>query len=111
MTQSQTPLPTPGNYRQLAPTIGGSGDLPPATVGALMRWGTVTTDDIAATLPMATRQYFERFGVQLLMDVSGKSVGRMKKMLVCASSFSLSEVVNRITNGFGLAIAAHTNRT
>ncbi|MFB3892835.1 MAG: PHP-associated domain-containing protein [Phycisphaerae bacterium] len=67
-------------------------------------------EDIAAALPVAAPDYFERFGVQLLMDARGQSVGRMEKMLVTASVFSLSEVVNRITNGSGLAIAAHTNR-
>lgn len=61
-------------------------------------------------LPIAGRKYFKDFGKQLILDASGRAVGKEEKMLAASSGFSLSEAIGLIKGEYGLAIAAHINR-
>lgn len=68
------------------------------------------TNEIEESLPAATGDYYQKFGDQVLLQADGKTIGKARKMLACASRFSLSTIVKRITNGGGIAVASHTNR-
>lgn len=68
------------------------------------------SERIGQTLPPVDPQYTRRFGVQTRVDAAGRPVSDEPKSLAHATIFSLSEVVKLITNHFGVAIAAHTDR-
>lgn len=50
------------------------------------------------------------FGEQLLLDADGKPAGYLDRLLLTSSSFSVEEVVRRISGLHGLCIPAHVDR-
>jgi predicted metal-dependent phosphoesterase TrpH len=65
---------------------------------------------ITPTLPKASKQYYAKFGEQLIIDAAGHVKGIEGRILASSLWYSLAEAIEIVKEAGGIVIAAHINR-
>lgn len=76
----------------------------------MLEQATAWQQEVYASLPPLTNDE-SYFGEQLMLDANGEPAGYLDRLLLTSSTFSVEEVVGRVSELGGLCILAHVDRT